>query len=355
MDTLSLTLRLIGVAQLALLAGLALRDLRTSLVGGLVAVFCFGVASYLVCPLIATSWDLGPFELALYFGCFGVPAFFWLLSRSIFDDQFRLAPVHWVVLGVLEALGFWHLAELTHGPWLSDFDTLTTSLVAHQFSSLGIIVWSLVAAYRGRKIDLVEPRRRFRELLIAGAGSYMLLIVASEILLNGRMAAQELELVNAVAVVTLIMLASFATLRFSDGVFVAASPMRKVSGTRSPADQALIASLGNFMSEGGYRQTGLTIGALAERLRTREHSLRQAINGELGFRNFNAYLNSHRIAEAKVLLTSQAQRRLPVLTIAMDLGYGSLGPFNRAFKEATGQTPTEYRAAASGTDGNGPN
>ncbi|WP_081786483.1 helix-turn-helix domain-containing protein [Kordiimonas gwangyangensis] len=27
----------------------------------------------------------------------------------------------------------------------------------------------------------------------------------------------------------------------------------------------------------------------------------------------------------------------------MDLGYGSLGPFNRAFKERTGLTPSEYR------------
>jgi AraC-like DNA-binding protein len=32
-----------------------------------------------------------------------------------------------------------------------------------------------------------------------------------------------------------------------------------------------------------------------------------------------------------------------VLTIALDLGYASLGPFNRAFKEMTGITPTAYR------------
>ena len=35
-----------------------------------------------------------------------------------------------------------------------------------------------------------------------------------------------------------------------------------------------------------------------------------------------------------------------MLTIALDLGYGSLGPFNRAFKEATGMTPTGYRERA---------
>jgi AraC-like DNA-binding protein len=33
----------------------------------------------------------------------------------------------------------------------------------------------------------------------------------------------------------------------------------------------------------------------------------------------------------------------PIFNLALDLGYGSLGPFNRAFRAKTGQTPTEYR------------
>jgi AraC-like DNA-binding protein len=32
-----------------------------------------------------------------------------------------------------------------------------------------------------------------------------------------------------------------------------------------------------------------------------------------------------------------------VLTIALEVGYGSIGPFNRAFKERFGVTPTAYR------------
>jgi AraC-like DNA-binding protein len=45
---------------------------------------------------------------------------------------------------------------------------------------------------------------------------------------------------------------------------------------------------------------------------------------------------------------------LPVLTIALDLGFGSIGPFNRAFKDATGMTPTEFRRAhlGGGAEGN---
>jgi AraC-like DNA-binding protein len=34
---------------------------------------------------------------------------------------------------------------------------------------------------------------------------------------------------------------------------------------------------------------------------------------------------------------------VPVVTIALDAGFQSLGPFNRAFKAHTGMTPTDYR------------
>jgi AraC-like DNA-binding protein len=70
------------------------------------------------------------------------------------------------------------------------------------------------------------------------------------------------------------------------------------------------------------------------------------INGGLGHRNFNAFLNGYRIAEAKAALADPAQADVPVLTIAMDAGFNSLGPFNRAFKSETGLTPSEYRRGA---------
>ena len=100
------------------------------------------------------------------------------------------------------------------------------------------------------------------------------------------------------------------------------------------------------MVAGVYREAGLSIGALAERLGAPEHRLRALINQRLGYRNFSAFLNEARIAEAKGWLADPERVALPVLTIAMDLGYGSLAPFNRAFREATGQAPSDFRRAA---------
>ena len=92
-----------------------------------------------------------------------------------------------------------------------------------------------------------------------------------------------------------------------------------------------------------YRQEGLTIGKLAERLGTPEYRLRRLINAGLGQRNFNVYLNSSRIAEAKAALADRGQDAVPILTIVLDAGFNSLGPFNRAFRAETGRTPTDFR------------
>ncbi|MFM9829610.1 MAG: helix-turn-helix domain-containing protein, partial [Sphingomonas sp.] len=114
----------------------------------------------------------------------------------------------------------------------------------------------------------------------------------------------------------------------------------------SPAEHVLNQKLEAAMASGVYRELGLTIGVLAGKLGVPEHRLRALINQRLGYRNFSAFLNEHRVAEAKALLASHEHVALPILTIAMDLGYGSLAPFNRAFRDAEGQAPSEFRRAA---------
>ncbi|PTT81709.1 AraC family transcriptional regulator, partial [Pelomonas sp. HMWF004] len=114
-----------------------------------------------------------------------------------------------------------------------------------------------------------------------------------------------------------------------------------------PQDRAVAAALAALMGEGrGYAQEGLSLAGLAAQLGTPEYRLRRVINQGLGHRNFNAYVNGLRLLEAKRRLADPAQRQLPVLSIALDVGFGSIGPFNRAFKADTGLTPTEFRQQA---------
>ncbi|MGX5635918.1 helix-turn-helix domain-containing protein [Brevundimonas diminuta ATCC 11568] len=92
-----------------------------------------------------------------------------------------------------------------------------------------------------------------------------------------------------------------------------------------------------------YAQPSLKVSDLAQRLGEAEYKVSRSIAG-LGFRNFSQMANHFRIEEAKRRLADPALRRLPILTIAYDCGFGSIGPFNRAFKAQTGVTPQAFRA-----------
>ena len=111
-----------------------------------------------------------------------------------------------------------------------------------------------------------------------------------------------------------------------------------------PADDRLAAALDQAMREQRlYRGEGLSIAGLAAHLDVPEYRLRRVINQRLGHRNFNAFVNAWRLQDTYDALSDPRHRDRPVLTIALEAGFQSIGPFNRAFKAATGLTPTEFR------------
>ncbi|HWT50798.1 MAG TPA: AraC family transcriptional regulator, partial [Caulobacter sp.] len=112
----------------------------------------------------------------------------------------------------------------------------------------------------------------------------------------------------------------------------------------TPADRLVLARLDKAMNENEvWRGEDLSIGTLAALVGAPEHRLRKLINGTLGHRNFADYVNGRRIEAAKVALADPEQALKSVSTIAYELGFASLGPFNRAFRAATGATPTAWR------------
>jgi AraC-like DNA-binding protein len=122
----------------------------------------------------------------------------------------------------------------------------------------------------------------------------------------------------------------------------AAVPLAVVRG--DAAEAALAARVVAAMGERRlWKREGLGIGDLAAELHTQEYLLRRAINRHLGYRNFNDFLHEYRLGEAARRLADPAEAHLPILTIALDCGYGSIGPFNRAFKARFEVTPTHYR------------
>ena len=63
--------------------------------------------------------------------------------------------------------------------------------------------------------------------------------------------------------------------------------------------------------------------------------------------------HSHRIGELRhqrreqqVALSDPEKSRVAISTVAYDVGFSSLAPFNRAFRDCTGKTPSEWRRTA---------
>ena len=97
-----------------------------------------------------------------------------------------------------------------------------------------------------------------------------------------------------------------------------------------------------------YLTTNLKVSRLARLLMEPEYRITRAITGVLGFKNFNQYINQYRIEHAKSLFSDNKFDDVSILAIGMDSGFGSVGPFNRAFKNHAGVTPREFRALARG-------
>lgn len=343
METAELVLRFAGVAQLAVLVAVLAREAPRTRVAVYACLFLLGLGGYLMCPLFGGQWDVGFAALPVFLLCFSVAALFWLFSRAWFDDGFRLT---WPVAGLAllpALLGTW---QRFVGPAVLG-EPETASLLAHKFLSLGFALAAVVQARLGRDDDLIDSRRRLRDLFVVLTAGYIVAVVAVEIYAIDRGPLPVLELVNLGLILALLTAGSAVVFR-ADGLFATAPPTAQVpSATLGEVDRAVLGRLTQWIEEEtGYRESGLTIGALAARLDVQEHRLRRVINRDLGFRNFSDFLNHYRLRDARARLADPAEARVPVLTIALDLGYGSLSPFNRAFKATTGLTPREYRRRA---------
>ncbi len=330
-----------AIALFALLSFLFVRDWRTSLTARLGAVTCLGGVAYVALIAIDSVGPRVAWRLPFHLMSLATPALFWLFALSWFDDDFRLRPWHVVTVLFVVAVGFTanYLNFATRNPILF-------IAVGWRTISTALVVAAIVTALRGWKADLVESRRRARLALSLAIGAVILWIVAAELPLSDWPPPVGWRVVNAASLFLLAAVLAATMLGWRDRALLSAPAKPSNDTPRAEADDApLLARLDTDMRhERLYRQDGLTITAVAARLGVPEYRLRRAINQGLGARNFNAYLNSFRLQEAEDALADPEQREVPILTIAMDAGFGSLAPFNRAFRDRHGCTPTEYRA-----------
>lgn len=341
LESLDLALRASAIALLAVVAVSLWRDLGSQLVGRLAIALALGSAAHAATLNIGVGARPSLFFVPLIALATADIVVLWLFCRALFDDGFAPRWPHlliWLLTFGFSLTGCLVLAPAGHARLV---------IVANNLLALGFVGVTLAQTIRTWSADLVEGRRRMRAFVMIAAVAYGGVNALLQIASAGGGPSEQANVVN--AGMFLIVVAAFALMllqaRVGD-VFAPETPSAAVTEAAIPnlAERKLVDALMRLMAdERIYRQENVTIGTLATRLAVPEYRLRRLINQRLGYRNFNAFLNNHRIEEVKAALADPAQVGVPVTTIALDAGFQSLGPFNRAFKAVTGLTPTEYR------------
>lgn len=307
-----------------------------------------GVALF-ICAIghVIDSWsgprhpDILPWALSVM-----APGVFWLFAMTLLKDEPTVSP--WRYAPPIVTFGFWVLGATLPQPlcflvWRA-FGVFSAALVIHV----------LIVAWQGWRSDLVDQRRHLRAPLSAAASGYMLIQALCDFGLPGYPRLP--SWVQALVLAGLGLGAVVALLRVEPELVLAPTAPGKTPQTTSvaslvlgPADRLVLARLDRAMTENEiWRDEALSIGTLAALVGAPEHRLRKLINGTLGHRNFADYVNSRRIEAAKIALSDPELALKSVSAVAYELGFGSLGPFNRAFRAETGSTPTAWRQQACG-------
>lgn len=98
-------------------------------------------------------------------------------------------------------------------------------------------------------------------------------------------------------------------------------------------------------SEKPFLETDLNLSRLAEMVGMKPHFLSMLIN-QMSDKNFFDFVNHFRIMEFKNQIMDPGNQPYTLIAIAYGCGFNSKTTFNRAFKNATGQTPSEFYHAS---------
>jgi AraC-like DNA-binding protein len=290
------------------------------------------------------------------------PFILWLLSRQLLSDTLRVPLWAGLLLSLLllsGMLGVWHWNDAA---W-------AVARAMQKICAYAFLLMALWQVWRGAKDDLVERRRNLRRRILLLAGLYSAGVLSAEIWFGQEPAPVWLIALHLLAMDLALLSLALWLLRPASAflAWLQASPspesakpthldsMKPEQGgftepSRAPRhDLVALAERvhAQMVGERWFADSTLSLSSLAQRLRVPEYVLRRAIHEGLGQRNFPAFVNRYRLDEVARQLRDPTQDRLPILTLALEAGFGSIGPFNRAFRERYGCSPSEYRQSRS--------
>lgn len=324
-----------ALSQIALALVKILTPKGVSLAEAIFSLFLLCVAIYLSQPLM-NNIDL-PIAAQLFWQHIptAIPALFLLCCATIFDDEFEFSWFFALPLALSVLPPFFYDVLVLRGYW---FNLILVSLP--QYLEFLLLLWGLWIIAVSWRSDLVEKRRHFRFITMSVAGSIILLVISAQQFSN--LSEAQIDLLHYPIACLFLFCLNTLLLDVSQRVTLfqykeAIESVQKESDSFSPEWQALQSLM---LEERIYRNEALSLATVAQALGLPEYKTRALINQQMGFRNFNAFLNHYRIAEAAERLSNDQGT---ITDIAYALGYNSLSAFNRAFRQIHQKTPSEYR------------
>ncbi len=276
----------------------------------------------------------------------GMTFWLWMFAYATRDPDFRPLPWHWPVLIIKLLVTIFLINAYQHQllPFMVDMLMIWYFIIPALFS---LILTAAAVIVAGLELadELDNAARRLRQLLIYYGAATIITGIINFLFFKGPVletAGDWLTVLLGIILLINIHVIFVRSLSRREPIAVSTGKegAREIEITEE--DRALAARIEEcFEKEKYYRTEGLTVAMLAQHLEEKKYKIRVAINHALGYRNFNAFLNHYRIAAAQETLLSSPG--LPVLNLSLDLGYRSLAGFNKAFKEITSLTPTEFR------------
>ena len=342
LDTLARGL-VIGAAMttaLGLMRGNASRDEKLSSL-----LLCLSLCAWTITQSL-TLWSALGDTYALVLFAYPLSGLFWLFVVVVFADR-AVSALSLLPAAGLVAAGL--IVNLVIPPATRE---VAWNVCIAAAGLLMLHAGSVIV--RGWSGDLLAGRRRARAVLLGLASLYgvleAVLVVGGRLHLTGGWMLFTSGRPLGGLIIAGMSLGAAVLFPQTQGSLFSGDRRRGASDARAEvadhADYADLRRLEALMDAEPWRRERLTIGQLAQELSMPEHRLRRLINSRLGYRNFADFLNARRVEAAKQRLSNPTDARTTVAVIAFDLVYGSLGPFNRAIRAATGATPTEWRRRA---------
>ncbi|MEL6371300.1 MAG: helix-turn-helix transcriptional regulator [Pseudomonadota bacterium] len=299
-----------------------------------------------------------PLTIAVAIAGSGGCAWTWLLTRTLFRPGVEIEPWNFaVVAGVSGVIAVARLSPTLAAAGVNG-EVLRIVHNAEMVFCLTAIALVFVEALAGYSNRLTITERRFRQTYIAlYAGMIVFAIIwgagIHEAGYGEHLGGRIVLLSGLFTIVGSRVAVEFrrrhplpAELTSSGAPIKPAKP----SATRA-ADPALAKRILQTIEDANFfTRPDLKVGDMAAELGVQEYLVTQCITGDLGFRNFNHLINSHRVSHAKLQLRDRATQEKRISSIAFDCGFNSIGTFNRTFKQQVGVTPREFREAEGGSE-----